>query len=106
MAGLRQEARVLGCPPWLKVFLFFVFLAHLHSKEELSVLQRQVGIMDSVTYTSLLPSPGGPSPIFPTHHQDPIGDDFRWKHLAAKGEELMGHLAPANGYYNKAVGKS
>lgn len=32
-----------------------------------------------------------PTPIFPTHHQDPIGDDFRNRLLTVKEEGFTGH---------------
>lgn len=57
----------------------------------------QVGMMGSVV-DSPIPRPpalGSPKLATPTHHQDPIGDDFRRRHLATKDEGLMGRLNPS-----------
>lgn len=74
-------------------FLFFIPLGHLSSKEGLSVFQRHVGIMDSATVSSS-PVPHSPIPIFSTHHQDTIGDDFRCRHLTEKMEEGSWAITP------------
>lgn len=50
--------------------------------------------MGSIMDSSLSPSPEQPQAGLPTYHQDPIGDDFRRRHLTAKDERLMGHLVP------------
>lgn len=71
-------------------------LACLPFEEGLGVLQRQVGLMGPITGSSLPPTRNAAKLAFPTHHQNPVGDDFRCRHLAAKDEEYRGmHLAPS-----------
>lgn len=54
--------------------------------------------MDSAYF--LLPSP---TPIFHTHHQDPIGDDFRNRLLTVKEEGFTGHHPPLPGLLKQYV---
>lgn len=72
-------------------------LTHFPSQKDSSVLQRQGGMIGSIVDSALsfpTPIPDSPKLAFPTHHQDPIGDHFRCRHLTAKDKGLMGHLAP------------
>lgn len=58
-------------------------------------LAHSVGMMGLTWTPHCPPALGSPKPTFPTHHQDPIGDDFRRRHLAAKEEGAHGTSGPS-----------